>query len=502
MKLKERTTATLLIAILMISIFAVAIPVSAQTTWTVGPGTTYDFVTIEGAIVAASSGDTIVVAAGIYSSTSGEVFPITVDKSLTLKGAQFGVDPTVTGARTTEALESVIDAPDTPGNAIDISANNVILDGFTIKNVPSVNVPGDVRYGIKVTAQSGDHSVYSSDITIQNNILTENNRGIFLLDNENSLVRKNLITKCESTTTGVHSGGSGINLSYVKPSTHITENLLTENVAKGSYYGPILVAYGGQYTQPTITKNQIINNYGTTWGIVIVDASAIIRNNKISGNQGGGIWTLWITAVTPPILIENNEITGNAGQGIYTAGYVIAHYNNIFGNGYGISNYGSLSIDATLNWWGHASGPGGVGPGSGDAVSTNILYDPWLLEPWIEPITVEIDIKPGSDPNSINLKSKGLVPVAILGSETFDVMAVDLTTLRFGPGEAEPFHDLTVVHMDHIKDANLDGFMDLVLHFKTQEVGLTSDSTEATLTGSTIDGTPIEGTDSVNIVGK
>ena len=371
----------------MISIFVVAIPVSAQTTWTVGPGTTYDFVTIEGAIVAADSGDTIIVAAGMYSSsTNGELFPITIDKSLTLKGAQFGVDPTVFGARTEESQESVLDAFDVVGSAIEISANGVIIDGFTIKNVPSVNIPGDVRYGIKTLPQSGGHSIYSSDITIQNNILTENNRGMFLLDNENSLVRKNLITKCESTTTGVYSGGSGICLSYVKPSTTITENLLTENVAKGSYYGPILVSYGRQYTQPTITNNQIINNHGNTWGIVIVDASAIIRNNKISGNQGGGIWTLWITADTPPILIENNEITGNALQGIYTAGYVIAHYNNIFDNGYGVSSYGGPPIDATLNWWGDASGPGGEGPGSGDAVSTNVVYDPWLNYP--VPLTI------------------------------------------------------------------------------------------------------------------
>ncbi len=36
------------------------------------------------------------------------------------------------------------------------------------------------------------------------------------------------------------------------------------------------------------------------------------------------------------------------------------------------------TIDAQNKWWGNASGPGPVGPGSGDNVSVNIDYDPWL----------------------------------------------------------------------------------------------------------------------------
>jgi len=117
-------------------------------------------------------------------------------------------------------------------------------------------------------------------------------------------------------------------------------------------------------------------------------------------------------------------------------------------------------------------------------------------------LEVDIDIKPGSDPNSINRKSKGVIPVAILGSDTFDVTDVDVTTLEFGPDGAEPAHHLTDpdVYADHLQDVNGDGFMDLVCHFKTQEVGLVAGSTDAELVGMNYDGVIIYGTDSVNIV--
>jgi len=41
-----------------------------------------------------------------------------------------------------------------------------------------------------------------------------------------------------------------------------------------------------------------------------------------------------------------------------------------------------------------------------------------------------MNIKPDSYPNSINLKSNGVTPVAIFGSVTFDVSQIDLTTIK------------------------------------------------------------------------
>ena len=49
------------------------------------------------------------------------------------------------------------------------------------------------------------------------------------------------------------------------------------------------------------------------------------------------------------------------------------------GNTSGITNeHVGSSLLAKNNWWGAASGPGGVGPGTGDPVSLYVDYDPWL----------------------------------------------------------------------------------------------------------------------------
>jgi hypothetical protein len=109
---------------------------------------------------------------------------------------------------------------------------------------------------------------------------------------------------------------------------------------------------------------------------------------------------------------------------------------------------------------------------------------------------VIIDIKPGSDLNPINLTSQGGIPVAILGSDTFDVAEVDVATLAFGPAGAAPVHQVG----GHLKDVSMDGFTDLVSHYATPETGIVFDDTEACVTGQTFDGTRIEGCDLVTIV--
>src|ERR1700737_4464 len=79
--------------------------------------------TIQAAINKAASGDTIHVAAGVYLEPAPG--PLTVDKTLTLLGAQSGAD-----ARGPRGAESIVS--DVQGTYV--TANNVVIDGFTVEN--------------------------------------------------------------------------------------------------------------------------------------------------------------------------------------------------------------------------------------------------------------------------------------------------------------------------------------------------------------------------------
>jgi len=127
------------------------------------------------------------------------------------------------------------------------------------------------------------------------------------------------------------------------------------------------------------------------------------------------------------------------------------------------------------------------------AVLVGGLISPQLAYANEEVRLIDIDIKPGSDPNSINPKSMGLVPVAILGSADFDVIEVDIATVTFGPEGAAPVHD------GHLEDVNGDGLTDLVVHFVQKETGLSDSDTEAELNGATLDGTEFCGMDDVKV---
>jgi len=104
-------------------------------------------------------------------------------------------------------------------------------------------------------------------------------------------------------------------------------------------------------------------------------------------------------------------------------------------------------------------------------------------------IIVELDIKPGSYPNSINLKSKGVLPVAVLTTGDFDASCVDPTSVTFAG--ATPLRWA-------LEDVDHDGDQDLMLHFAMQDLGLEG-ATSADLSGF-CNGVPIEGSDSVRIV--
>jgi len=117
-----------------------------------------------------------------------------------------------------------------------------------------------------------------------------------------------------------------------------------------------------------------------------------------------------------------------------------------------------------------------------------------------EAINVGVDIKPGESPNTINLKSRGVLPVAILSTSAFDARSVAPETVVLAgahvrlKGNGDPAVSL--------EDVNGDGLLDLILQFDTQSLEITSSDAQANLTGRTTDGLKIIGHDEIKIVPK
>jgi uncharacterized protein YegL len=131
-------------------------------------------------------------------------------------------------------------------------------------------------------------------------------------------------------------------------------------------------------------------------------------------------------------------------------------------------------------------------------------------------INVPLDIKPGSCPNPINVGDKGVLPVAILGSADLHVDSIDVSTLKLegvSPTRSA-IQDVAAPYPGDLENclscwtAGADGYPDLTLKFPVQEIvaalGAVTDGDclTLTLTGETIGGVPITGTDIIRIVKK
>ncbi len=182
------------------------------------------------------------------------------------------------------------------------------------------------------------------------------------------------IENCE-----IYNNDDGISFSSFSNNNAITSNQIHNNNRDGIRHGSSL--------NNNITNCNVYNN---SLGIYLLSSSNYnITGNQIYNNSGdwyysGGIYL----STSSNNLITANQIYNNSDNGIYLYSSYSPyssdneiHYNNIYNNtNYGISS--SYTVNAIYNWWSSADGPSGVGPGTGDAVSSNVLFEPWLTEPW------------------------------------------------------------------------------------------------------------------------
>lgn len=120
---------------------------------------------------------------------------------------------------------------------------------------------------------------------------------------------------------------------------------------------------------------------------------------------------------------------------------------------------------------------------------------------------VDIDIKPGSYPNCMNINGSGVIPVAVLGKADFDVTRIDVNSLAFAgldvriKGNGIPQCSVADVSGDFTSPEGApDGYPDLVCQFVDDPSTWSPDDGKAALTGKLLDGTTIRGTDTICIV--
>lgn len=107
-----------------------------------------------------------------------------------------------------------------------------------------------------------------------------------------------------------------------------------------------------------------------------------------------------------------------------------------------------------------------------------------------------MDVLPGSDDNVIGVEETNrLIPVALLGAETFSLAAIDPASLAFGPAGAAIARE---VKESSFEDVDFDGIVDLVVQFRTRDTGILRGDTEVCLVGASISGIPFRLCQAIN----
>ena len=94
----------------------------------------------------------------------------------------------------------------------------------------------------------------------------------------------------------------------------------------------------------------------------------------------------------------------------------------------------------------------------------------------------------------INTKSRGLIPIAIMSTNTFDATEVDPSTVEMN-GLVVKQDEETMEYKTKVRDVNGDSLSDFIVYIRNEKNHLTS--TTVVMTGQTFAGVRIEGEDTI-----
>jgi parallel beta-helix repeat protein len=360
-----------------------------------------DYSTIQAAVNAASSGDTIIVRDGTYTEN------VKVDKKRLTIRSENGFDSTI------------VQAEDPDDHVFNVTADYVKISGFTVEGATGYEDAGIYIYyadycnisnnncsnnddGIHLeysnnnsisnnncSNNDGIYLEYSNDNSISNNICSNNDDdGIYLEYSNNNSISNNI---CSNNRYGIHPWRSsnnkltgnillenGIGI-WGRSLSHYTHEIDTSNTVNGKpvYYwkdveGGRIPAGAGQVIlvncKNIVVENQELNK--ASIGIEVAFSSCItIKNNNCSNNNWAGILldrysnnnsisnniaSILLDRYSNNNNISNNNCSNNGGINLYYSNNNSISDNNCSNNG-GIylyySNNNSISDNNCSNDW-------------------------------------------------------------------------------------------------------------------------------------------------------
>lgn len=329
--------------------------------------------TITYAVSQAQDGDVVEVASGTYNTALGESATITLDKRLTLKGAQADVTPnlptsdrTVMGAScgdTSTLPESILD-----GVGLAVTANGAVINGFEILNA-NVQIDASdvtVKYCM-ITPASTQRAIERTGTTTRTNWLIEENRighkdgltmdaeGIFVQEIDGLHMRRNYVWKADGAFRLVN----------------VTDVLFEENVVNfGSVWGSNVIP-GCPAADNRGLPLPATDSFVSFFGLSIEGASSNLRIERnefkalVSDSQAEeGLVRIQASLLTGSCVFVNNifESSGNLpaiqipdAYSSYTHNYIIFRENLITGSNPLVdvgTGTPTGTIDANANNWG------------------------------------------------------------------------------------------------------------------------------------------------------
>ncbi len=278
--------------------------------------------------------------------------------------------------------------------------------------------------------------VYSGNTIIEDNTFSDHSASAIVAHFDTSELNNKLTIQNNTITqnVGLLTGPSAqIELGMDFTTTHAAVDILGNQITLSGTLGGATAAHGikllGGLDNVTLDGNTINGgNVGNNGGTPPSSGVFLSTNNNQFGSTHANTHVLltknqianFVNGVS--IFDEINSVFGNVPVGAM----VEITRNSLTGHsGFGTRSGMTTPVIGTCNWWGAADGPSGSGPGTGNAVSDFITFNPWLDSNDLNqacgnPFSIyDIFISPNSN---------GSIPSANIVHADEDILAYDFDT--------------------------------------------------------------------------